>query len=51
MVSEQNRFVEKMCEQSKFTDLHWAFLPRKVLICKSKFLLLESCLLLNTKVS
>ena len=42
MLSEQNRFIEKMYEQSKFTDLHWVFLLRKVLIHKSKFLLLES---------
>lgn len=49
MLSEQNRFTEKMYEQSKFTELHWVFLPRKVLTSKSKFWLFESCLLLNTQ--
>lgn len=31
MLSEQNRFTEKMCEQSKFTELHWVFFPEKFL--------------------
>lgn len=29
MLSEQNRFIEKMCEQSKFTDLHWGIFTKQ----------------------
>lgn len=42
MLPEQNRAIEKVWEPSKFTDVHWVFLPREVL---------KSCLLLNTQLS